>query len=390
MNKWLSIMTLAAALMFAAAAIAENRVVVIPLGGDEHYMYWQGEWKADTAYKVGDAVHMDGSSYMCIAKHISTETNFPPDGNYWALIASMGDAGPQGSNGEQGPIGLTGQAGPQGLTGPQGPQGEQGIQGPAGPAGTSSWTDGTDIVTTNVKVGIGITNPARKLHINDAMRLEPLADAPPAPATGDLYYDNSDALCVYVAAGWTKLAGSGFCGYAPIADAGDDLSVSVNSLVTLDGSGSYDPDGNSLVYSWTITSRPPGSVATLSSSMIVNPTFIADLAGTYIVTLVVNDQDESSEPDTVTITAAGTAPIDADSDGVPDDYDNCPSVANSNQTDTDGDGIGDVCDACPSGDDRLDADSDGIPDGCDNCPGVANSNQTDTDGDGIGDVCDAN
>jgi hypothetical protein len=37
---------------------------------------------------------------------------------------------------------------------------------------------------------------------------------------------------------------------------------------------------------------------------------------------------------------------DADSDGVADSVDNCPSVANADQTDADGDGVGDACDAC--------------------------------------------
>lgn len=40
----------------------------------------------------------------------------------------------------------------------------------------------------------------------------------------------------------------------------------------------------------------------------------------------------------------GGCPGDEDDDGIPDDVDNCPSVANPDQADSDGDGIGDACD----------------------------------------------
>jgi len=71
---------------------------------------------------------------------------------------------------------------------------------------------------------------------------------------------------------------------------------------------------------------------------------------------------------------------DSDSDGVPDDLDNCPAVYNPDQVDTDLDGFGDACD----GDD----DGDGVLDTEDNCPLVANPDQADADEDGIGDACD--
>ncbi len=74
-----------------------------------------------------------------------------------------------------------------------------------------------------------------------------------------------------------------------------------------------------------------------------------------------------------------TPSLDTDEDGIADVVDNCPEIANANQTDTDGDGIGDTCD---------DDDSDGVFNLEDNCLSDANSDQLDTDGDGIGDVCD--
>lgn len=83
--------------------------------------------------------------------------------------------------------------------------------------------------------------------------------------------------------------------------------------------------------------------------------------------------------------------VDADSDTVCDDIDNCLGVANSNQTDTDSDGRGNACDNCPtvSNLNQTDTDSDGKGDVCDNCPSVSNANQTNADNDALGDACDS-
>jgi uncharacterized protein involved in type VI secretion and phage assembly len=98
---------------------------------------------------------------------------------------------------------------------------------------------------------------------------------------------------------------------APVANAGNTQSLMTGATITLDGSNSTDADHDTLTYNWTLTFKPLGSTAALSSSKMVNPTFIADLPGTYIAILVVNDGKTGSNTATVTITASrsNAAPV---------------------------------------------------------------------------------
>jgi hypothetical protein len=78
---------------------------------------------------------------------------------------------------------------------------------------------------------------------------------------------------------------------------------------------------------------------------------------------------------------------DGDGDGFCSNVDNCPAIANHDQSDLDHDGLGDVCDPCPI-DAGNDQDHDGRCESVDNCPQVPNGGQADADADHVGDACD--
>ena len=96
---------------------------------------------------------------------------------------------------------------------------------------------------------------------------------------------------------------------SPIANAGQDQAVPVGDPVFLDGQGSTDPDGLSLTFMWSMVSQPVGSSATLSDPTSPTPDFVPNVAGTYLIQLMVNDGTADSEPDTASITAASEGSV---------------------------------------------------------------------------------
>lgn len=98
----------------------------------------------------------------------------------------------------------------------------------------------------------------------------------------------------------------------PLANAGADQGpINTGSTVTLNGSGSTDPDGDTLTYHWTQVSGP---TVTLINPNSATPTFVApNVTGTQnlVFQLVVNDGSVDSQPDTVTIAvrAVGTITV---------------------------------------------------------------------------------
>ena len=88
----------------------------------------------------------------------------------------------------------------------------------------------------------------------------------------------------------------------PKAIAGVDQNQPRGSTVLLDGSNSSDPDNDSLTYAWSFISLPVGSNAALSKDTSSAPSFVADLIGEYIISLVVSDGKDLSVSNEVTVT----------------------------------------------------------------------------------------
>ncbi|PWT74542.1 MAG: hypothetical protein C5B59_11015 [Bacteroidetes bacterium] len=87
---------------------------------------------------------------------------------------------------------------------------------------------------------------------------------------------------------------------SPIANAGSDQSITLpTNSVALNGSGSYDPDGTIVSYSWVKTA---GSAVTITNANTVNPTISSMVAGQYTFQLTVTDNNGATAKDVVTIT----------------------------------------------------------------------------------------
>jgi hypothetical protein len=89
----------------------------------------------------------------------------------------------------------------------------------------------------------------------------------------------------------------------PVADAGPDQIVDESTLVSLDGTASFDPDGTIESYLWTQTSGTP---VVLDNAASATPSFAAPGVGSegdsLVFELTVTSDDGATASDTVTIT----------------------------------------------------------------------------------------
>lgn len=108
--------------------------------------------------------------------------------------------------------------------------------------------------------------------------------------------------------------------FAPTADAGTDQIVAVGDTVTLDGSGSSDPDGTIASWDWAHTttgSDHPTPTLTNVGATSEQVTFVADRVAAYEFTLMVADNEAATDTDTVgVLVVPGTSPVKVRRDGL--------------------------------------------------------------------------
>jgi len=138
--------------------------------------------------------------------------------------------------------------------------------------------------------------------------------------------------------------------------------------------------------------------------------FVVLVEGANVIEVIATDRAGNQTVENVEIVLL----TDADGDGVADDVDNCPAVANADQLDSDGDGAGNACDPDDDNDTVADGE-DAAPlnkfacrdvdaDGCNDCTsglddpaadgpdadgdGICNAGDADDDNDGVADEGD--
>ena len=179
------------------------------------------------------------------------------------------------------------------------------------------------------------------VSLSGANTATPSFDAPVGPATleFELTVDDGEASDTDTVAVNVNAAPN----IPPIADAGDDQTVdSEQAGVSLDGSGSTDPDGDPITYSWTQTSGPAVS---LSGANTATPSFDAPLGPATLEFELTVDDGEASDTDTVVVNVnepvvENQPPVaDAGADQTVDSEQAGVSLDGSGSTDPDGDPI---------------------------------------------------
>lgn len=92
---------------------------------------------------------------------------------------------------------------------------------------------------------------------------------------------------------------------APVAIIEAPTTVALNTVVEVDGSPSFDPDGGEISYTWALDA-PAGSTAAVQPEADATWSFVADVEGLYELSLIVSDGERVSAPAELIVTTTNT------------------------------------------------------------------------------------
>lgn len=96
----------------------------------------------------------------------------------------------------------------------------------------------------------------------------------------------------------------------PIAlPTGPAVRMPVGTQLTLRGTGSTDADGDTLTYSWALSSKPAGSSSVLSTASEATTQLTTDASGTYVIVLRVTDTSGAFSEQTLMVESGNYAPV---------------------------------------------------------------------------------
>lgn len=177
-------------------------------------------------------------------------------------------------------------------------------------AGGTYWASETELVNGDEEITVESIASCLETEVGNVTSLTQVgADAVSLSAEDDMGF----SFTLTTAAGNLSAGPHGYFirTKTPTADAGaDQPSVEPGATVTLDGTGSSDPDAfDTLTYAWTQTSGTPISLSSLTAAQ---PTFTAptlednDSVETFVFSLAVTDERGNVSADTVSITVGSS------------------------------------------------------------------------------------
>ena len=98
----------------------------------------------------------------------------------------------------------------------------------------------------------------------------------------------------------------------PVAVAGQGYGVFTGRQFSIDGSSSFDADGDLITYTWSVISSPGDGIMSISAADQPRAYFTASADGYYVIRLTVRDGTASGKPLLIPVHASPTGDVPQD------------------------------------------------------------------------------